>query len=493
MALFAERAHAAAAPEVAELCRRLDGLPLAIELAAAQASVLSPGRDPRTPRAAALAPDARCRATSRSDSARCARRSSGASISWTTTHAGSLRGSRSSPAASRSTPPRPCAATTCSSRSRHSSTTASCAGPESGSGCSRRSASSRATVWRRAHEHADLHERHAAYLPRSGRDGVRRPARGRDSLGGHARVGARQPARRSRSARAGRRRACCNSPARSAGSSTCTPTSPRDASDSTPRSRTGWRPATPRPRARRRRDDRRVDGRPRHRSRARSKPRSPLARARRAGRGGARARRARLGTVRLRTRRGVAATVRGGARRFNARSGTPLLVNRALVGVCQTACRARRHRRCGAAGARVARARAPRGRRPLGTFRAPLSRRLRIDPRRLRDGRRPVPAQPAGGTATRRRDRDELRDPGPLQWRRQGSAIPSEPCGSAERLRRSGRRPAPRSTFPSGWRLLDKWFTLARESLPEDEAASAWDAGRRLSFERAIEEALEPV
>jgi len=42
VALFAERAHAAAAPEVAELCRRLDGLPLAIELAAAQASVLSP-------------------------------------------------------------------------------------------------------------------------------------------------------------------------------------------------------------------------------------------------------------------------------------------------------------------------------------------------------------------------------------------------------------------------------------------------------------------
>ncbi len=42
VALFIERAHAAAAPEIAELCRRLDGLPLAIELAAAQASVLSP-------------------------------------------------------------------------------------------------------------------------------------------------------------------------------------------------------------------------------------------------------------------------------------------------------------------------------------------------------------------------------------------------------------------------------------------------------------------
>ena len=42
VALFVERAQAAAAPEIAEICRHLDGLPLAIELAAAQASVLSP-------------------------------------------------------------------------------------------------------------------------------------------------------------------------------------------------------------------------------------------------------------------------------------------------------------------------------------------------------------------------------------------------------------------------------------------------------------------
>jgi predicted ATPase/class 3 adenylate cyclase len=40
--LFVERAHAAVAPEIAELCAKLDGLPLAIELAAARASVLSP-------------------------------------------------------------------------------------------------------------------------------------------------------------------------------------------------------------------------------------------------------------------------------------------------------------------------------------------------------------------------------------------------------------------------------------------------------------------
>src|SRR5439155_17628902 len=42
VALFVERAHAVAAPEISELCRRLDGLPLAIELAAARATLLTP-------------------------------------------------------------------------------------------------------------------------------------------------------------------------------------------------------------------------------------------------------------------------------------------------------------------------------------------------------------------------------------------------------------------------------------------------------------------
>jgi non-specific serine/threonine protein kinase len=41
--------------------------------------------------------------------------------------------------------------------------------------------------------------------------------------------------------------------------------------------------------------------------------------------------------------------------------------------------------------------------------------------------------------------------------------------------------------------LLDKWFTHAREALPAEEATAAWKAGRQLSFERAIEEALEPA
>jgi hypothetical protein len=41
--------------------------------------------------------------------------------------------------------------------------------------------------------------------------------------------------------------------------------------------------------------------------------------------------------------------------------------------------------------------------------------------------------------------------------------------------------------------LLDTWFTHAREALSADEASHAWEAGRQLSFERAVEEALEPT
>jgi class 3 adenylate cyclase len=40
--------------------------------------------------------------------------------------------------------------------------------------------------------------------------------------------------------------------------------------------------------------------------------------------------------------------------------------------------------------------------------------------------------------------------------------------------------------------LLDKWFAHAHESLPVAEGSVAWEAGRSLSFERAVEEALEP-
>jgi predicted ATPase/class 3 adenylate cyclase len=41
--------------------------------------------------------------------------------------------------------------------------------------------------------------------------------------------------------------------------------------------------------------------------------------------------------------------------------------------------------------------------------------------------------------------------------------------------------------------LLDKWFAQARESLGPDQGSRTWEAGRSLSFERAVEEALEPA
>jgi len=40
--------------------------------------------------------------------------------------------------------------------------------------------------------------------------------------------------------------------------------------------------------------------------------------------------------------------------------------------------------------------------------------------------------------------------------------------------------------------LIDRFLGVARGSLPADEAESAWEAGRALSFERAVEEALGP-
>ena len=41
--------------------------------------------------------------------------------------------------------------------------------------------------------------------------------------------------------------------------------------------------------------------------------------------------------------------------------------------------------------------------------------------------------------------------------------------------------------------LLDRFLGLARESLSTEEAERAWETGRSLSCERAIEDALEPT
>jgi class 3 adenylate cyclase len=148
VALFVARARAIVPdfmPDaaVAEICRRLDGLPLAIELAAARIRVLEPeALLARLERRLPLLTGGR--RDLRSDTERSAPRSSGAKSSSLRRSRRCSRGWACSPGARRWTPPRRCA-TPISTRCRRSSSRASYARAPVACGCSRRSASMRSS------------------------------------------------------------------------------------------------------------------------------------------------------------------------------------------------------------------------------------------------------------------------------------------------------------------------------------------------------------
>ena len=150
--LFCERARAVrpdvtGTAAVAELCDRLDRLP-------SRWSSRPPGRSCSRRRRSSNGSEtgstrSRARATPRSDTRRCGRRSRGRTTCSTRTSSSSSRGSACSAGAARSRPRRRCAMPISTPSRRCSTRASSAAGPgssaRSGTGCSRRSASSRSS------------------------------------------------------------------------------------------------------------------------------------------------------------------------------------------------------------------------------------------------------------------------------------------------------------------------------------------------------------